>query len=128
MWREQLEVLSREPVALARDDERRDPLGAPSGRAGEDAVDVGFRSIGDPDLRAGQAEAVALALCTQAEVRRIRAGLGLAECKGGDGFPARKPWDPLLAHRSLRATEDRVSAEALERERRLGLGASVRET
>ena len=128
MRREQLEVLAREPLALARHDERRDPLRAARGGAGEDAVDVGFGRVRDPDLRAGQAEAAAVALGTQSEVRRVRPRLGLAEREGGDGLAAREPRDPLLAQRRLPAAEDRVAAEALQRERRLGLGAAVRET
>ena len=98
MRREQLEGLAGEPLALARDDERGDPSRAAVGGAREDAVDVGLGRVRDPDLRAGEPEAAsALALCPQRQVRRVRAGLGLAERERGDGLAAREPRDPLVA-------------------------------
>ena len=104
------------------------PFAPPVGGAGEDAVDVGFGRVRDPDLRAGQAEAAARSrLACSARFAASEPGLGLAEREGGDGLAAREPRDPLVAQRRLPAAEDRVAAEALQRERRLGLGAAVRE-
>jgi hypothetical protein len=53
--------------------------------------------------------------------------LRFAERKSGDGFARGEPGDPSLADLEPRRAEDRVAAEPLERERCLGLGASVRE-
>jgi hypothetical protein len=98
------------------------------GRAREDAVDIGLRSVRDPELRAGQAKAVAVALGAEREVRRVGPGLGLTEGECGYNLAARQARDPLVSQRRPAAAEDRIAAEPLEGERRLGLGAAVRET
>src|ERR1043165_1523011 len=120
-------MLAGEPFALARGREGGDSLRAAVRCSGEDAVDVSLGRVRDPELRTGQPKAVALALGAQAEARRIRAGLGLAERERGDGLAAGEARVPLLAHLRAAAAEDRIAAEPLERERRLGLGAAVGE-
>ncbi len=127
MRRQQVEVLAREALAVARDGEGRDPLRAALRGAREDAVDVRLGRVRDPELRAGEAEAVAVALRLQAEVRSIRARIGLAERERCDGLAAREARNPLVPHGRACTAEDRVAAEALERERRLRLRAAVRE-
>jgi hypothetical protein len=71
MRRDQFERLPREAVAVARDGERGDPLRAVVGGAGEDAVDVSLRRVGDPGLRPGQPVAVTVRLGAQRERRDV---------------------------------------------------------
>ena len=94
---DELEMLAREPLTLARDRKGRDPLRAVVGGAGEDGVDVGLGRVGDPELRAGQSEAVAVLLRPELQRRRVRACLGLAERERRDGLPGRELRDPPVA-------------------------------
>ena len=127
MRRDQLEVLAREALALARDRERGDALGALVRGAREDGVDVRLRRVRDPELRAGEAEAVAVLFRPELQRGRVGARVGLAERERCDGV-ARGELGIQLAQLRLRGPQDRVAAEALERERRLRLGAAVRES
>ena len=85
--REQLEALTREALALARDGERRDPLRAPVGGSREHAVDVGLGRVRDPGLRAGQAEAVPLALRLQARFAASEPASGSLSAKAATASP-----------------------------------------
>ena len=69
----------------------------------------------------------ALTVGAKGERGRVGAGVGLAEREGGHGLPGGQAWDPCLADLGAGVAQDRVAAEALERERRLRLCAPVGE-
>jgi hypothetical protein len=126
--RDQVERLAGEALAVAGDGERGQPARARAlGGAGEHRVDVRIGRVGDPCLLAGQAEAVAVALGAQGEGRHVRARLRLREREGGHRLAARQPVAPRRHQLRPPVGEDRVRAEPLDRERRLGLGAAPRE-
>ena len=103
------------------------PFGALVRGAREDGVDVRLRRVRDPELRAGEAEAVAVLFRPELQRGRVGARFGLAERERRDGVAGGEPGDPVVAQLRLCGPQDRVSAEALERERRLRLGAAVRQ-
>jgi hypothetical protein len=125
---EEGERLAREAFALARDGKGRHAPGARVLlRACEDGVDVGLGGVRNPDLRPVQAKAVAVPLGPERERRRVRAGLRLAERERGHRLAGREPGDPRLPDAWLRALQDRIAAEPLERESRLGLRRAMGE-
>ena len=89
--RDQLEVLAREALALARDRERGDALGALVRGAREDGVDVRLRRVRDPELRACEAEAVAVLFRPELQRGRVGARVGLAERERRDGVARGEP-------------------------------------
>ena len=127
MRRDQLEMLAREALALPRDRERGDALGALVRGAREDGVDVRLRRVRDPELGACETEAVAVLFRPELQRGRVEPASGSLSANAATASPAES-----LGIQSSRSSgfgpQNRVSAEALKRERRLRLGAAVRES
>ncbi len=72
-----------------------------------------------------QRPAVTVGPRLQGEGGSVRAGVGLGEGERGYDVAAHDAGQPALAGGGVPGLEDRVGAEALQRERRLGLGVDL---
>ena len=119
---------ARQPGAVAWHHECGDPSGARAGGgAGEDGVDVGVGRVGDECLLARESEAVAVALCGEAESGDVRPGAWLGDRERRHRLTGADPGDPLVDDLRTAGREDGVRAQALEGECRLGGGAIARQ-
>ena len=129
MGREQSERFAGEALALARDQEGGQPAGAGAfAGAGEDRVDVGFGSVGDPDLLAVQPVAIAVAPGLEGEGGDVGAGLWLGQSEAGCSLAGGDPGQPLGDQLGPARLQQREAAEALEREGGLGRSRAPRQT
>ena len=126
--RHHVQALAAQARAVAAHRERRHAPrpGARCG-AGEEGVDVGVGGVGDPGLGAVQRPAVTVRPCLEGEGGGVRAGVGLGECERGYDVAAHDAGQPALAGGLVARLEDRVGAEALKSQRRLGLRVDLRE-
>ena len=99
----------------------RDALTPLLGGAGEDRVDVGVRGVGDPLLRPGEAEAVAVPLGPQFERGRVGSCLGLCERESRDRLASSDERNPALGESGTAGQENRVRTEPLKGQSRLCL-------
>ena len=124
-----VEALAVRPRCRPRRRRRRRRACASSRRAGEHGVDVGVEGVGDPGLRCRRASTRARPSGPRARGSHVGAGRGLRTM--------RRPVDVAARHsrtasgpprsRSLPAWRIGSGTEALERQRRLGLGVHAGE-
>ena len=121
---EHLDRLAGEAGGVAGHDEGGDAPGAGvGGGAGEDGVEVGVGGVGDPGLLPCQAPAVAVGFGGQGQGGGVGARPRLRQGEGRHRLaPGDRRHEPAGQLRGARL-DQRVRAEALEGERRLGLGA-----
>jgi hypothetical protein len=124
MGREEVHRLPGQPGAVARHHEGRQAAGPGVGRRpGEQHVQIGVGSVGDPRLGAGQAPTLSLTNGDRLDGTGVGTVLGLGEGQRPDGL-ATSQRDHVLRHRRLASgLEDRVAAQSLHRQRGLGFGA-----
>ena len=81
---------------------------------------LGDRRVRDEALRAGEHPVIAAELGPRRDGGGVRARLGLGQREGGNGLAARQRREPALLLGLGAGEEDRVAAQALDREQLLG--------
>ena len=124
--RQQLQRLAGDSCGVSWEDERcHSPRLGPLGGSGEEHVEIGVRGVGDPGLHPGQAVGVTFPFGSQLDGRGVRTMLRFAEGEGRHRLPAGHRRDPPLHQLVAARLEDRISAQALHGEGRLGLGGAL---